>query len=56
MATTLRQDQDFLAHVIPSALLESAIEWIAKNMSPDDVFSERALEEWAEANGFVVKE
>ena len=33
--------------------LDVICEWIANNLSPDDVFSEKALNEWAENNGYV---
>jgi len=56
MATTSKQDQDFLESVIPHTLLEEAIEWIASNLDPEDVFSENDLSCWAENNGFVEEE
>lgn len=33
--------------------LDSAIEWIADELAPDDVFSTKKLETWAESNGYV---
>lgn len=33
--------------------LDNAIEWISKNLNPDDVFSDKELSAWAEANGYV---
>ena len=33
--------------------LDNAIEWIGENLQPEDVFSEKELERWAESNGFV---
>jgi len=36
--------------------LDRAIEWMADNLSPDDVFSEKQLKHWAESNGYVEKE
>lgn len=53
MATTTKQDRDFIDNVVPALLLESAIEWIRLNMSPEDVFSESDLEEWALDNDFT---
>ena len=53
MATTTKQDQNFKDEVISSKLLEDAIAWIAKNMEPEDVFSESQLKEWAASNGFT---
>jgi hypothetical protein len=33
--------------------LDAAIDWIASNLNPDDVFSTKDLEGWAESNGYV---
>ena len=33
-------------------ILDKAIEWIGKNMGPEDVFGPDVLTEWAEGNGF----
>lgn len=38
---------------IPNYPLDEAIDWIKAHMSPDDVFDQRQLEEWAERNGYV---
>ena len=35
--TTGQQDRDFTESVIPSSLLEQAIEWIASNLTFEDV-------------------
>lgn len=37
----------------PSDLLEEAIVWIGSNMSPEDVFSKKDLESWAENNRYA---
>ena len=50
--TTAKQDGQFIAVVISDRLLEESIEWIGKNLDPEDVFSENALAFWAEQNGF----
>jgi hypothetical protein len=52
------QDKDFanqmVDHLIVSvAALDAAIEWVGKNLNPDDVFSSNDLEAWAENNGYV---
>lgn len=47
MATTSTQDREFIQSVIGSDLLENSIEWIVKNMNPDEVFSESDLKDWA---------
>jgi len=75
MAITDKQVKDFIAALIGDGALETAIEWIGGNLSPDDVFdsrdlrnycaqnedpedvySEKQLSEWAEANGFTKDE
>lgn len=50
MATTVKQDNDFLQSVVGTGILESAIEWIESNLSPDDVFTKNDLAGWAESN------
>ena len=52
MATTSVQDRAFISDIISSSLLEDAIEWIMKHLSPDDVFSTQDLADWAERNGY----
>ena len=51
--TTPKQDKEFVETVISTTLLEDAIEWISRNMNPEDVFKENDLETWAESNGYV---
>ena len=51
--TTAAQDREFIASIFPSSLLEDAILWISKNMSPENVFSEEKLKSWAEDNDMV---
>lgn len=51
--TSSREDDQFIASVISSTLLEESIEWIRSNMSPEDVFSESDLEQWAADEGYV---
>jgi len=48
-----KQEQDFINNIISSDLLENAIDWIKNNLSPDDVFSQKDLESWAEDNKYV---
>jgi hypothetical protein len=61
---TGRQDREFIQMMeiedlievkttIKNSALEYAIDWISKNIDPEDVFSETQLEKWAEANGYV---
>lgn len=53
---TSKESRDFAEYVMPSDALDLAIEWIQKNMSPEDIFSEDKLEAWADENGFEVKQ
>jgi hypothetical protein len=39
-----------------STALDAAISWIGDNLNPDDVFSEKQLQSWAENNGYAEKE
>ena len=39
-----------------SAFLEDIIDWITSNFDPDDVYSETALEEWAQKSGYIKSE
>ena len=50
MATTAKQDRNFLDEVIGSGVLEAAVEWIAKNMEPEDVFSQQQIRTSAQQN------
>lgn len=52
MATTVRQDSEFVSAVISSSLLEDAIDWIQNNLNPEDVFDEKTLDTWADENGY----
>ncbi len=56
MRTSTNQDDNFLASVISSTLLEDSIDWIQDNMTPEDVFSELQLGIWAKENNFKFKE
>lgn len=38
---------------IPTTILNTAIEWIAKNCEPQQVFDQIDLEKWAESNGYT---
>jgi hypothetical protein len=56
MGTSSAQDREFIDKVIGAELLENAIDWIAKNMDPEDVFPDSKLEFWAIHNGFIKEE
>jgi hypothetical protein len=45
-----RHNADFANHLFPTDPLDTAIEWIKANLSPDDVFDEEALAEHARNN------
>lgn len=56
-----RQEQDF-AEVMKDSVdevkmstmsLENAIDWMQTQLDPDDVFTEKQLESWAESNGYT---
>ena len=47
MATTVKQDRDFIDNLISSDMLELAIEWIRDNLEPEDVFTDEQLGQWA---------
>jgi hypothetical protein len=58
---TTRQDQSFCELMqqeidevkISKTALDNAIEWIASELDPDDIFTSKKLEAWAESNGYV---
>lgn len=50
---TYRQREAFNERMIPSTLLADAIDWIAENLPPEEVFSVDDLDEWALDNEFV---
>ena len=58
MSTTSKQDKSFSEDLISYVLVEksalgAAIEWIGSNLNPDQVFSDKDLEAWAESNGYT---
>lgn len=38
---------------VPTAALDYAVDWIGRNLEPEDIFSEKQLSNWAEANGYI---
>lgn len=57
MSISSRDENDFNNYVFGGmSVLESSIEWIQSNLSPDDVFSDKDLETWALENNFVEEE
>jgi len=58
MGTNSRQNRDFkdiIVSEMPDSILETAIDWISRNMNPADVFSKSELSDWADDNGYVVE-
>lgn len=57
---TRKEDTSFADAMQPSiqtpkmkdSALDQAIDWISKNLNPDEVFPEKDLIEWAENNGY----
>jgi len=58
MKTTLIASdyREFKEAILDDGVLQEAINWIQANLSPEDVFSDNALEDWAEENGWVKDE
>lgn len=54
--TTHREKSDFNKQVVSDSipnLLDDAIEWIAYNLQPEEVFGDDKLREWAKENDLV---
>lgn len=51
--STIAQDNELRDAVISKTLLKDAIEWIQKNMAPEDVFTVDQLIVWAEYNEYA---
>lgn len=52
-ATEMKDSVDEVDVKMSHSALDNAIAWIAKNLDPDDVFTNESLETWAENNGYV---
>lgn len=55
---TNRQEKEFAEEMngynsVASGSLRAAMEWMADNLEPEDVFDDKKLSAWAEANGWV---
>lgn len=55
---SIRENQRFFEYVMPNnaSFLESCIDWIKDNLSPEDVFSDDDLEKWAKDKGYILPE
>lgn len=53
--TPEQKNDDFVSEVLfnPAAVLASAVEWVAGNMDPQEVFDRTQLEDWAKMNGWT---
>jgi len=58
--TSHHQDKAFLNELIPSDLLEQAMQFIVDNFEPEDLFGNDRMHEWgkqwADENGYVEEE
>ena len=52
MANT-KQNDEFANHMRAAWPLDDAIEWIKNNLSPEDVFRQKDLDQWAEENEYT---
>jgi hypothetical protein len=58
---TSKEDADFASEMkdsvdevkMSSSALDNAISWISSRLTPDEVYSEKQLAEWAESNGYT---
>lgn len=48
--------EGYVNTTIADAALDSAIDFIANEFDPDDIFDEKTLSKWAESNGYVKEE
>ena len=55
-AKAMGEKIDDLKIKMSESTLDSAIDWIANNLRPDDVFPSTDLAEWAERNGYKKEE
>ena len=53
MRTSCKQDSDFIKEIIPTSLLEDAIEFIKNNFDAEELYGVEYLNEWALDNGYV---
>lgn len=54
--TSARQDSNFISEMFSSTLLEQAMQFIADNFEPGDIFEEDVMKEWANENGYIKEE
>jgi hypothetical protein len=60
ISTSHYQDKAFISELFPSTLLEQAMQFIADNFEPEDIFGNERMEEWAkqwaDANDYIKQE
>lgn len=54
--TSARQDSNFINEMFSTTLLEQAMQFIADNFEPEDIFEEDVMKQWAEDNGYIKEE
>jgi hypothetical protein len=47
---TTRQNDDFILNLISGSPLDTALDWIRANLTPDDVFDDDATRQYVRAN------
>ena len=47
MSTSIHEDRKFIIDVIGDLLLEKAVDWVGKNLEPENVFNSSKLTQWA---------
>lgn len=52
---TWQQEEDFLKASMNFSM-NDAVDWIKRNLEPEDVFDKNDLEGWAESNGYIKEE
>jgi hypothetical protein len=50
---TAKDNREFSEAMISSSPLDIAIDWMNRNIGPQDVFDEQKLIAWAENNGYI---
>lgn len=56
MTYTRDLNKEFSSSILPiTSLLDDTVDWIRDNLTPEDIFDESTLEEWALSNGFIVE-
>lgn len=55
MTYTSNLNKTFAENIIDTSfILDASVDWIASHLSPEDVFDQQTLEDWALSNGFIM--